>query len=202
MRRQRNGKGGKRQLQNAPAHRQSQGQRQRLSRGPGPAALERGGRARRRHRFSSVGAPQKTALSTVSSAKEQQPDQQQCRAHARKAVFEDESQEPRDGDLLLVGDGLDHEIGAVADVGSGAEEDRAEADGQNIGVLEAPVVPSRFAIIAPKSRKRVLSRGVARPPTPRCMPPATTKSEPMSTMKLKYSWPASSRRSGARKTRR
>ena len=37
-------------------------------------------------------------------------------------------------DFLVIGDGLDHEIRTVADVGAGTEKDRADADGKEIAV--------------------------------------------------------------------
>jgi len=44
--------------------------------------------------------------------------------------LEDEFQKRRHADSPLVGDGLDHEIRAVADVGGRAKEHRAETDGE------------------------------------------------------------------------
>jgi hypothetical protein len=37
----------------------------------------------------------------------------------------------------MIGDGLDHEVGAIADVGCCAEKDRADADGQDVMVEAA-----------------------------------------------------------------
>lgn len=48
-----------------------------------------------------------------------------------------------------------------------------------ISTIEAPVVPMTLAARAPSSRKRAFSPGVARPPTPTWMPPATTNKEPI-----------------------
>src|SRR6266545_7715816 len=51
-----------------------------------------------------------------SSAKENPPDDHQHRQHGEHGVFENKPQKSRRVDLLLVGDGLDHEVRAVADV--------------------------------------------------------------------------------------
>ena len=56
-------------------------------------------------------------------------------------------------------------------------------------------MPSTLATIAPMPRKAVLASGVASPLTLMWIPPDTTKSEPMSAMKLKYSIPVCHTRS-------
>ena len=53
--------------------------------------------------------------------------------------------------------------------------------------MDAPVVPMKLASTAPMSRKTQFTNGVASPFTRMWMPPLTTKSEPMSAMKLTYS---------------
>ena len=53
--------------------------------------------------------------------------------------------------------------------------------------IAAPVVPKMLAMTAPMNRKITFLNGVASPLTPTWMPPATTKSEPTSAMKLTYS---------------
>ena len=64
---------------------------------------------------------------TKLSPKKQPPDEQQHRQHERQSVFEDVSQEGRCPDFLMIGDGFNHEVGAVADVRICAEKDRANA---------------------------------------------------------------------------
>ena len=56
-----------------------------------------------------------------------------------------------------------------------------------INSMEAPVVPKRFARTAPMNRKTTFAIGVASPFTLIWMPPETTNSEPIKTMKLAYS---------------
>ena len=53
--------------------------------------------------------------------------------------------------------------------------------------IEAPVVPKRLAMTAPKSRRMQLARGVAFRDTWMTMPPEMMYSAPSNTMKLTYS---------------
>jgi hypothetical protein len=56
-----------------------------------------------------------------------------------------------------------------------------------MSTIEAPVVPMKFAATAPIARNTTFSAGVASPFTFRCIPPATTKREPINAMKETYS---------------
>gem|GEM_PF-6232846 len=62
--------------------------------------------------------------------------------------------------------------------------------------IEAPVVPITLAITPPTNRKSTFKRGVDSPFTVMCTPPATTKSDPIRAMKLRYSCPTCTSRSG------
>src|SRR5438093_9458271 len=74
-------------------------------------------------------------LSPGSSAKENPPDDHQHRQHGKHGVFENKPQKGWCVDVLLIGDGLDHEIRAVADVGVGAKKNRAHTDRENVFVV-------------------------------------------------------------------
>src|SRR5881394_3472814 len=71
---------------------------------------------------------------TQSSAKENPPDDHQHRQHGQQSVFENEPQKCGSADVLLIGDGLDHEVRAVADVSVGAKKNRPNADRENVFV--------------------------------------------------------------------
>ena len=63
--------------------------------------------------------------------KEGPPDDQEHGQHEGERIFPDVSNKTRGVDVLLIGDGFDHEVGSVADVGVCAEKDRARADRQD-----------------------------------------------------------------------
>jgi hypothetical protein len=65
---------------------------------------------------------------------EKQPDQYQHRRHAGERVLENQAHKAGGVDFLVVGDGFNHEIGAIADVSIGAEKDRPDADGEDVMV--------------------------------------------------------------------
>ena len=62
-----------------------------------------------------------------SMPEEQQPHNQQHWKHERNCVTHDISQESRRVNMLMIRDGLHHEVRSVADVSVGAKEDRANA---------------------------------------------------------------------------
>src|SRR5882762_9413308 len=66
--------------------------------------------------------------------KKDQPDKGEHRDHEGHGVFQDETEEAGRVDLLLVGDGFDHEVGTVADVGIRAEKHRTDADRDDVVV--------------------------------------------------------------------
>src|SRR6266851_2098553 len=76
-----------------------------------------------------------SAVAPASSAKENPPDNHQHRQHGKQGVFENKPQKGRCVDMLLIGDGLDHEVRTVADVGIGAKKNRANADRQDVFVV-------------------------------------------------------------------
>jgi len=67
-----------------------------------------------------------------STPEKKQPDHGQHRQQTGQRKLPDELQKGRHEDFLPLGDGLDHEVRAVADVSRRAEKNRADADGQNV----------------------------------------------------------------------
>ena len=61
---------------------------------------------------------------------EQQPYHNEHRQHEGQRVFYDVAEKGGCVDFLVVGDGFDHEVRAVADVGVRPEKDRADAHGE------------------------------------------------------------------------
>src|SRR5450755_85444 len=66
-----------------------------------------------------------------SAAKEHQPDDDQHGQQERQRELEDEAKEGRRRNFLLLGDSLDHEVRAVADVGERAKKNGPDTDGQD-----------------------------------------------------------------------
>src|ERR1051325_5635156 len=64
----------------------------------------------------------------ISASEKQQPNQQQHWQHNREREFENVAEERGRVSFLMISDSLDHEVWAVANVGIGAKENRANAD--------------------------------------------------------------------------
>src|SRR3974390_516630 len=62
------------------------------------------------------------AVKAMSFTEEEYPHSNHHRYHERDGVFNDVVQEGRSVNLLMIGDGFHHEIGAVAHIGVSAEE--------------------------------------------------------------------------------
>src|SRR4051812_37299090 len=62
------------------------------------------------------------------------PEDHQQWDHHRESPFEEVADEGWGRDFAVTGDGADHEVGAVADVGVGAEEDGGDADRDEDGI--------------------------------------------------------------------
>ena len=82
----------------------------------------------------SVGAKRKTKFCGAEHcprlpSEEEEPDEEQHREHKGQGEAENVGHETGSMGFLMIGDGFDEEIWAVADVGVGAEEDGADADG-------------------------------------------------------------------------
>src|SRR5438105_915601 len=108
---------------------------------PGPmpspkmAAAERKGDLTREIRLLTSAATgvetlQLTARSS-SAPEEGPPHDQEHGQHEGERIFPDVSNKTRGVDVLLIGDGFDHEVRSVADVGVRAEKDRTGADRQD-----------------------------------------------------------------------
>ena len=62
-----------------------------------------------------------------------EPHNENGRDHVGNGEFEYISQETRRMHFLLIRDGFDHEVGAVADVGVRSEKDRRHTDRHDVG---------------------------------------------------------------------
>ncbi len=69
-----------------------------------------------------------------SISEEQPPDHEQNWEQVGQGVLEDITDKSRGMHLLVAGDGLDHEIGSIADVGVRLEEYRSDVDGKGVVV--------------------------------------------------------------------
>src|SRR5438046_1145563 len=80
-------------------------------------------------------------LTRCNLTEEQQPNEDKQWRQERECVFENKAEKGRRTDFLMVGDGFDHEIRTVAEVGVCAEENGGDADGNQIDIES--VVPEQ-----------------------------------------------------------